>query len=95
MSYIVILMSFQISIKGRTIRKVHEFQRARIFFQNFLLCWLFFFLNNPLLEFFFFPKIVGEGGGVKKFFSESKIFSRQIKKGRKNFFQTNISLVNV
>ena len=95
-------------VKGRTIRKVMgggvvHFQRARIFFQNFLLCWLFFFFNNPLLEFyFFFQKLLasgrgggGGGGGVKFFFPESKIFSRQIKKGRKNYFRTNIILVKV
>ena len=39
-----------------------HFQRAWLFFQNVLLCRLFFFYN-PLLEFYFFPKIVGERGG--------------------------------
>ena len=55
-----------INIRGGPLEKwwggggVVHFQRARIFFQNFLLCSLFFFLNNPLLEFFFFlPKSVG------------------------------------
>jgi hypothetical protein len=84
--------------KGRTIRKVMggvvHFQRAQIFFQNFLLRCLLFFLNNPLLE-FFFSGGGGEGGLVKIFFPESKMFSGQIKKGREKFFHTNISLVKV
>ena len=47
-----------------------HFQRARLFFQNFLLCRFFFY--NALLEFNFFPKIVGEREGGENFFSGHK-----------------------
>ena len=48
-----------------------------------------FFFNNPLLELFFCPKIVGERGGGGGGENDLKI------KGSKNIFRTNISLVKV
>ena len=58
---------YTLAHKGRTIRKVMEggvahFQRVRLFFQNFLLVSIFFFII-PCSNFIFFQKIVGEGGG--------------------------------
>jgi hypothetical protein len=55
--------------KGRTITKVMggwgvvHFQPVRLFFQNFLLVSIIFFLLIPCSNFIFFPKIVGEQGG--------------------------------
>jgi hypothetical protein len=62
---------------------VHEF-----FFKIFFAVLFILFLNNPLLEFYFFSKNFWRGGGeeVKIFFPESKNFSGQIKKVEKNFF---------
>jgi hypothetical protein len=61
---------------------VVHFQRARLFFQNFLLFQNFF---------------EGGGGGEgENFFSGLKIFFRtKKKKGQQKFFPTNISLVQV
>ena len=61
------------------------FSTCTNFFSKCFAVLVIFFFNNPLLEFYFFPK---------NCFPDS-IFSGQIKKGRKNFFGTNISLVKV